>query len=90
MFRRVDSYYSDQIGQRQIRSAGSELRIKIEVPESGVKDLKPGTVVQDRAKIGRGFHIMKEDVLQHGMTPGCKGCAAANSDGRPLNHSESC
>ena len=38
----------------------------------------------------RGIHITKEDIKRYGVTPGCRGCIAANRGEKPRTHIERC
>jgi hypothetical protein len=67
-----------------------EIKSKVALPkdaEEVVKQLE----VSDREVIKRRMYIKKADVLTHGMTEHCKGCAAVNAHSTvSRNHGEAC
>ena len=64
--------------------------IKIGIPEED-KVVIPPPPVMSRPIVRRDFKIFRTDVRHHGLTPGCKGCQAADA-GHPIakNHSPEC
>jgi hypothetical protein len=64
--------------------------IKIGIPEEDKIIIEPA-VNQEKAVIKRDFKISRDDVTRYGLTPGCKGCLAADSrDPVARNHTVNC
>ena len=69
--------------------AGIEIKSRVDVPtERAPATLDEGILL--RPTMGRRMYIAKDDVDRMGMTPGCRGCIAANRGEAPKNHSEEC
>ena len=67
-----------------------EVPISVQVPEEDAIII-PQTLSQEREISRRDFRIYKQDVKDHGLTPGCRGCLAADSNGAiARNHTPEC
>jgi hypothetical protein len=66
-----------------------ESPIKIGVPEEDGNIIKP-VEVHKREFAKRSFIISREDVREHGMTPGCRGCLKADAGQKAVNHTPGC
>ncbi len=68
----------------------TEVPIKIGIPEEDKVIIEPA-VNQEKAVIKRDFKISRDDVTRYGLTPGCKGCLAADArDPVARNHTVNC
>ena len=67
-----------------------EVPIALRIPEED-KIVIPPTLTQEKDIIRRDFRIYKQDVKDHGLTPGCRGCLAADSNSSiARNHTIDC
>ena len=67
-----------------------EVPINVRIPEED-KIVIPQTLTQEKDIIRRDFRIYKQDVTDHGLTPGCRGCLAADSNsGISRHHTVEC
>ena len=70
--------------------ASIEVPISVQVPDEDTKII-PQTLSQEREISRRDFRIYRDDVKKHGLTPGCRGCLAADSNSSIAgNHTAEC
>ena len=67
-----------------------EAPIAVRIPEEDKIGI-PQTLTQEKDIISRDFKIYRQDVKDHGLTPGCRGCLAPDSN-RSIsrNHTVQC